>query len=106
MVDIASNQCTDTILYSGKKPKDLVLVLDYSGSMRHSSSVDPSLEKHEFLKDSVEIFLHIWCHGYTDSEGTEWSTGYAANGDQVSVVFFKHNARIRRVRKSSPSGTP
>ncbi len=96
VVDAASNPCTDTILYSGRKPKDIVLVLDYSGSMGDPSSVDPSLEKHEFLKDSVEKFLHVWCHGYTDSGGTEWSTGYAANGDKVSVVFFRSNAHIRQ----------
>jgi hypothetical protein len=62
-------------------PVDLVLVLDYSGSMNDPAPAGGSNPKIAVLKDAVEIFLRTWQQ-------------YATAGGRLGVVYFSSNATI------------
>lgn len=62
-------------------PVDLVLVLDYSGSMNDPAPAGGTSPKIEVLKDAVEIFLRTWQQ-------------YATAGGRLGVVYFSSTATI------------
>ncbi|HYK05879.1 MAG TPA: VWA domain-containing protein [Thermoanaerobaculia bacterium] len=62
-------------------PVDLVLVLDYSGSMLDSAPEGGGGAKIEVLRDAVEIFLRTWQQ-------------YATANGRLGVVYFSDGATV------------
>ncbi len=61
--------------FADRGPVDVMLALDYSGSM--SSAACPGCaDKHEVLKDAVEIFVQLW-------------TALAVPDDRLGVTYFR-----------------
>lgn len=63
-----------------RSPVDLVLVLDFSGSMNDPAPVGGT-PKVEVLKDAVELFLKTWKQ-------------YAVRADRIGVVYFSSTVTV------------
>jgi hypothetical protein len=66
-----------TLNLSGGPPVDVMLVLDYSGSMLSPACPDCA-DKLDVLKDSAEIFVQLW-------------RAMAKSGDRIGVNYFRTN---------------
>jgi hypothetical protein len=63
-----------------RRPVDIILVLDLSGSMNDPAPTT-TMPKVDVLKDSVELFLQTW-------------KDYAITGDRIGVVYFRTNVDV------------
>ncbi len=63
--------------FSERDPVDVILALDFSGSMLNNAcpTCDPKIE---VLKEAVEIFMQLW-------------KGLAVTDDRIGVVYFQTN---------------
>jgi hypothetical protein len=69
-----------------RKPVDIVLVLDMSGSMT-SPAPKSALPKIDVLKDAVTLFLETW-------------SDYAVPDDRLAVVYFRSTASLSAMTPS------